>query len=159
MTLTCTTLDRHEHKNYLRPVFSFYALFDDMWCLLDFNSFPWYYNWPTAGIFCMRKKKKILMQMRLNATHVNVSLYYTVMFSLTYWPAFFLSNARQTQSWWPGDVAAANMPWSPELSLWRNLLISTRRLSSIFFSPAVEALVCELYSCYIFVLASNTPTT
>lgn len=59
MTLTCTTLDRHEHKNYLRPVFSFYALFDDMWCLLDFNSFPWYYNWPTAGIFCMRKKKNL----------------------------------------------------------------------------------------------------
>lgn len=100
MTLTCTTLDQHEHKNYLRPIFSFYALFDDMWCLLDFNSFPWYYNWPPAGIFLYEKTKKkpFLMQMRLNATHIHDSLHYTVMFSSAYWPVF-LSNERQTQSW------------------------------------------------------------
>lgn len=40
MTLTCTTLDQHERKNYLRLIFTFHTLFDDMWCLLDFNSFP-----------------------------------------------------------------------------------------------------------------------
>lgn len=72
---------------------------------------------------------------------------------------FFLSNARQTQSWGLEIFDGANMPWSPELSFWWNPLTSTHRLSSLFFSPAVEALVCELYSCYIFAIASNTPTT
>lgn len=85
MTLTCTTLDQHERKNYLRLIFTLHTLFDDMWCLLDFNSFP------DTGIghqleFLLYEKKKnpFLMQMGRNAAHVNYSLHSTVMFVSTH---------------------------------------------------------------------------
>lgn len=106
----------------------------------------------------MRKKKNILNanEAKCNSHPWFSSLHRDVFISvLTCFFVEWTPNAVMR----PGDVDGANMPWSPELSFWWNPLTSTHRLSSLFFSPAVEALVCELFSCYIFAIASNTPTT